>query len=66
MNQPSFGNPSLELKQENISMNNFLVLLHKQAILDTALDVLSMNIKDNSTSFEILRQASISARLRLT
>ena len=64
MNQPSFGNPSnFELKQENISMNNFLVLLHKQAILDTALDVLSMNIKDNSTSFEILRQASISGKV---
>jgi len=64
MNQPSFGNPSnFELKQENLSMNNFLVLLHKQAILDTALDVLSMNMKDNSTSFEILRQASISGKI---
>ena len=60
IDEPSFGNPSdHHLSQENISMNTFLRLIHQQAILDTALDVMSLNLVDNYTSFEILRQASM-------
>ena len=60
IDEPSFGNPSdHQLSQENISMNTFLRLIHQQAILDTALDVMSLNLINNYTSFEILRQASM-------
>lgn len=60
IDEPSFGKPSdYQLSQENLSMNTFLRLIHQQAILDTALDVMSLNLVDNHTSFEILRQASM-------
>lgn len=62
--EPSFGNPSnYVFRQDNISLNNFLSMIRKQAILDTALDVLSMNLKDNYTSFQILRQAAIAGKI---
>ena len=38
-------------------------MIRKQAILDPALDVLSMNLKDNYTSFQILRQAAIAGKI---
>ena len=38
-------------------------MIRKQAILDTALDVLSINLKNNSTHFQILRQAAISGKV---
>ncbi len=64
INEPSFGNPSnYEFKQDNISLNNFLSMIRIQTILDTALDVLSMNLKDNHTSFQILRQAAIAGKI---
>ena len=62
--EPNLGQPSnYEFRQENISLNNFLSMIRKQAILDTALDVLSMNLKNNSTSFQILRQAAIAGKI---
>ena len=62
--EPNLGKPSnYEFKQENVSLNNFLSMIRKQAILDTALDVLSINLKDNSTSFQILRQAAIAGKV---
>tara|TARA_B100001250_G_C19787488_1_gene784859 strand:- start:1261 stop:1776 length:516 start_codon:yes stop_codon:yes gene_type:complete len=62
--EPKFGKTtSKTLRQENISMNNFLKLLHKQSILDTALDIMSMNLVDNETNFQILRQASIAGKV---
>ena len=64
IDEPSLGKPSnLEIRQENVSMNNFLTLIHKQSILDTALDVLSMNLSGNTTRFEILRQAAIAGKV---
>ncbi len=64
LDEPIFGNPSkYEFKQDNISLNNFISLIRKQAILDTALDVLSMNLKDNYTKFQILRQAAIAGKI---
>ena len=62
--EPSFGNPSnYVFRQDNISLNNFISMIRKQAILDTALDVLSMNLKNNYTSFQILRQAAIAGKI---
>ena len=62
--EPSFGKPSNYIfSQENIPLNNFLTLIRKQAILDTALDVLSVNLKDNHTTFQILRQAAIAGKI---
>tara|TARA_B100001121_G_scaffold100446_2_gene89024 strand:- start:693 stop:1208 length:516 start_codon:yes stop_codon:yes gene_type:complete len=62
--EPEFGKPSNYIfSQENIPLNNFLTLIRKQAILDTALDVLSVNLKDNHTTFQILRQAAIAGKI---
>ena len=62
--EPTFGQPSnLEFREENVSLNQFLIMIHQQAILDTALDVMSLNILDNHTSFEILRQASLANKI---
>ena len=44
-------------------MNEFLILLHKQQILDTALDSMSRNLSSGDTEFQILRQAAISAKI---
>ena len=50
-------------QNNKISINNFLQMIHKQAILDTALDVMSMNLENDKTYFEILRQASIVGKI---
>lgn len=64
IDDPTFGNPSnYKFKQENVPLNNFLTMIRQQAILDTALDVLSMNLDDNTTSFQILRQAAIAGKV---
>ena len=60
LTEPSFGKPSQMIFQaENLSINYFLNLVHKQSILDTTLDVITANLDNNYTFFEILRQASI-------
>mgnify|MGYP001430338564 CR=1 FL=1 len=46
-----------------LSLNQFLAMIHKQAILDTALDMMSINLDGNHTYFEILRQASIANKI---
>ena len=51
------------IRDENLSMNEFLILLHKQQILDTALDSMSRNLSSGDTEFQILRQAAISAKI---
>ena len=38
------------IRDENLSMNEFLILLHKQQILDTALDSMSRNLSSGDTS----------------
>ena len=48
---------------EQISLNNFLQMVHKQAILDTALDVMSLKLENHQTSFQLLRQASIANKI---
>ena len=62
--EPTFGSPvNVLFKQEDVSLNQFLAMIHKQAILDTALDMMSINLDDNHTYFEILRQASIANKI---
>ncbi len=62
--EPVFGKSVKQIWQNNkISINNFLQMIHKQAILDTALDVMSMNLDNDKTYFEILRQASIVGKI---
>lgn len=48
---------------ENISLATFLDAIHEQKILDTALDCMSKNLNSDSTSFFILRQASIRGKI---
>ena len=38
-------------------------MVHKQAILDTALDVMSLKLENHQTSFQLLRQASIANKI---
>ena len=62
--EPNLGKPSsYEFRKENVSLNNFLTMIRKQAILDTALDVLSMNLNSNTTRFQILRQVAIAGKV---
>lgn len=62
--EPKFGaSNNYHWTNEQISLNNFLQMIHKQAILDTALDVMSMNLKNHKTSFQLLRQASIAKKI---
>ena len=62
--EPKFGVcNNYQWTNEQISLNNFLQMVHKQAILDTALDVMSMNLKNHKTSFQLLRQASIAKKI---
>ena len=57
--KPEFGQKiDMTWSHENISLNLFLTKLREQSILDTALDAMSINLKGDSTTFEILRQAS--------
>jgi predicted RNA binding protein with dsRBD fold (UPF0201 family) len=44
-------------------MNEFLMLLHKQQILDTALDSMSRELSAEQTYFQILRQAALSGKI---
>ncbi len=44
---------------ENVSLENFITLLHKQSILDTALDCMSKKLGPEGTTFAISRQAAL-------
>ena len=62
--EPKFGTSNnYQWKNQQISLNNFLQMIHKQAILDTALDVMGMKLKNHKTSFQLLRQASIAKKI---
>lgn len=62
--KPEFGKQiDISWSHENISLNLFLSKLKEQAILDTALDAMSINLKEDSTTFEILRQASLNGKI---
>ena len=44
-------------------METFLEVIHKQAILDTALDYMSKNLDTNGTIFQISRQAAMAGKV---
>ena len=60
-NFPTQQNDSLAC--DNVSLENFVTLLHRQSILDTALDYMSKNISENGTNFTISRQAALSGKV---
>ena len=61
--KPKFGQQiDIFWSHENISLN-LLTKLREQAILDTALDAMSINLEGDSTTFEILRQASLNGKI---
>lgn len=62
--KPEFGQQiNMFWSHENISMNLFLTKLREQAILDTALDAMSINLEGETTTFQILRQASLNGKI---
>jgi len=64
LNHPELGNANQQIiRDENLSINEFLMLLHKQQILDTALDYMSRELSSNKTKFEILRQAAMTGKI---
>ena len=64
LNHPELGLAEEQvIRDENLSMNEFLMLLHKQQILDTALDSMSRELSAEQTHFQILRQAALSGKI---
>ena len=51
------------LASDNVSMQTFLEVIHKQFILDTALDYMSANLDDSGTVFNISRQAAMAGKV---
>ncbi len=61
---PELGNAKEQLIfSSNLSMATFLEQLHKQRILDTALDSMSINLDSNESYFHISRQAALSGKV---
>ncbi len=61
---PSLGDAKEQwINSSNLSMATFLEQLHKQRILDTALDSMSQNLKSNQCHFQISRQAALSGKI---
>ena len=54
---------TVELTCEGLAPDHLLELLAEQRILDTALDAMSLNLQDTSTSFLISRQAALSGKV---
>ena len=62
--EPSFGHASNhEWSFEDLSLSTFLSQLHEQRILDTALDAMSLNMNEESTTFQISRQAAVAGKI---
>ncbi len=51
------------LASDGISMQTFLESIHKQSILDTALDYMSSNLDETGTVFHISRQAALAGKV---
>ena len=63
-NEPSFGQASNQAWSfEGLSLATFLNQLHEQRILDTALDAMSLNMKDEMTTFHIARLAAVAGKI---
>jgi predicted RNA binding protein with dsRBD fold (UPF0201 family) len=62
--EPSFGHASNhEWSFDDLSLATFLTQLHEQRILDTALDAMSQNMGEDSTTFQIARQAAVAGKI---
>ena len=63
-NEPSFGQASNQTWSfEDLSLATFLNQLHEQRILDTALDAMSLNMKEEMTTFHIGRLAAVAGKI---
>ena len=62
--EPSFGRGSDQTWSfEDLSLATFLNQLHEQRILDTALDAMSVNMKEETTTFHIARLAAVAGKI---
>jgi len=62
--EPSFGRGSDQTWSfEDLSLATFLNQLHEQRILDTALDAMSVNMKEETTTFHIARLATVAGKI---
>jgi predicted RNA binding protein with dsRBD fold (UPF0201 family) len=62
--EPEFGSGTNQRwAYENVSLAQFLHLIHEQRILDTALDAMSLNLNNDTTEFSIARQAAIGGKI---
>ncbi len=50
-------------KATKVDLAHYLELLHKQRILDTALDSMGKNLQGRTTSFELTRQAAMFGKI---
>jgi predicted RNA binding protein with dsRBD fold (UPF0201 family) len=63
------GNPTFPSQQddiiaaEGVPLDGFLDALYRQAILDTALDFMSVNLDSTGTIFQISRQAAMAGKV---
>ena len=51
------------LASDGVSLSNFLEAIHKQSILDTALDFMSKDLDNTGTIFHISRQAAMAGKV---
>lgn len=64
MQEPEFGKGTdASWEFHNPPMTTFLGALHDQRILDTALDAMSKNLRDDATTFELSRQAAFAGKV---
>ncbi len=62
--EPTMGQPSnTTWTFEDVSLGVFLQQLHEQRILDTALDTMSMEMSEDTTTFSIARQAAVAGKI---
>tara|TARA_B100000900_G_scaffold346589_2_gene311423 strand:- start:11226 stop:11741 length:516 start_codon:yes stop_codon:yes gene_type:complete len=62
--EPRMGRPSNAVWTfEDVSLGVFLQQLHEQRILDTALDTMSMEMSEETTTFSIARQAAVAGKI---
>ena len=58
------GHPSkITWSFDDVSLGVFLHQLHEQRILDTALDAMSTEMKETTTTFSISRQAAVAGKI---
>ncbi len=62
--EPTFGRASgATWSFDDLSLATFLNQLHEQRILDTALDAMSLNMQEESTTFQIGRLAAVVGKI---